>query len=87
MRKYKTHDLGDGERRHAVYNMPVVDDRDYWANVTDVACPVCPAGTIRWHEAGGVPGSRICDTCGRFFQAQGSVAAGVILMRDSRFDQ
>jgi len=44
-------------------------------------------GTIRWHEAGFVPGSRICDGCGRFFQAEGSIDKGIMLVRDSRFDK
>ncbi len=78
-------DLGDGARPHAVYSMPVVSTHDYWASVTDVPCPLCP-GTIRWHEAGFVPGSRICDGCGRFFQARGSIEGGVTLVRDTRFD-
>ena len=28
------------------------------------ACPDCDGGEIAWAEAGGVPGSRECDTCG-----------------------
>ena len=80
-------DLGDGERSHAVYDMPVVSQHDYWVSVTDVPCPMCGTGTIRWNEAGYVPGSRICDGCGKFFQARGSIADGITLMRDTRFDK
>jgi len=85
--RYEELDLGDGVRKHAAYVMPVVSQTDYWANVTDVPCPVCAGGTIRWHEAGYVPGSRLCDCCGRFFQARGSVKDGAVLIRDSRFDR
>lgn len=45
--------------------------RDYWAAVTDVPCPACSAGTVRWAEAGTVPGWRRCDGCGREFLAGG----------------
>jgi len=78
---------GQGPARHAVYDMPTVSPRDYWASVTDVPCPICDSGTIRWWEAGYTPGSRICDGCGRFFQAGGSIKGGVTLMRDPRFDR
>ena len=85
--RYETRNLGDGVHKHAVYDMPVVDPHDYWASVTDVPCPVCRAGTVRWAEAGFVPGSRFCDKCGRFFQAGGSIREGITLTRDSRFDR
>lgn len=85
--RYEIRNMGDGARKHAVYDMPVVDPHDYWASVTDVPCPVCKTGTIRWCEAGYVPGSRRCDGCGRFFQAHGSLEAGVTLVRDARFDK
>jgi hypothetical protein len=80
-------DLGDGSKSHVVYDMPMLDPHDYWASVTDVPCPACHTGKIRWHEAGYVPGSRICDGCGKFFQARGTVADGITLMRDARFDR
>lgn len=87
-KRYEMADLsGNGAQRHAVYDMPIVNHDDYWANVTDVPCPICESGTIRWAEAGYVPGSRFCDGCGRFFQAHGSIQTGVTLMRDSRFDK
>jgi hypothetical protein len=83
--RYETRDLGDGAKRQAVYDMPVANPNDYWQSVTDVPCPICPDGAIRWNEAGYVPGSRICDTCGRFFQAGGDSSTPT-LIRDSRFD-
>ena len=83
--RYESCNLGGGVRKHAAYTMPVVDN-DYWASVTDVPCPVCKAGTVRWCEAGYVPGSRRCDGCGRFFQSHGSIQAGITLVRDARFD-
>ena len=85
--RYEIIDLGNGPRRHSVYDMPVVHPANYWANVTDVPCPMCKAGTNRLHEAGYVPGSRLCDNCGRYFQAKGSVRDGITLVRDSRFDE
>lgn len=84
--RYESYNLGDGVKKHAVYDMPIIDPHDYWASVTDVPCPACQTGTIRWAEAGYVPGSRLCDTCGRFFQARGSLKSGVTLMHDARFD-
>src|ERR1700736_1712597 len=54
---------GTGDRRHTVFVLPDRGDRqneyDYWALVTDVPCPACSDGTIRWHEAGYVPGYRM----------------------------
>lgn len=68
---------GIGHRRHAVFVLPGRTDSkqewDYWSLVTDVPCPCCPTGTIRWHEAGYVPGWRICDGCKRTFQASGDM--------------
>ena len=46
-----------------------------WDNVTNVACPGCGVGLIRWAEAGAVPGWRECDTCGR--QYMGDPATGL----------
>lgn len=48
---------------------------DYWAAVTDVPCPACRQGTVRWHEAGYVPGWRRCDSCHQEFQAAGTAHA------------
>ena len=85
--KYEMWNLGDGVKKHAVYEMPTRDASNYWRSVTDVPCPVCKRGMVRWNEAGYVPGSRCCDACGRFFQAVGSIATGVKLIRDARFDR
>ena len=64
---------GTGARRTCVYEMPAA--ADYWPAVTDVPCPCDCIGVIRWAEAGYVPGYRICDECGRHFQAGGTAAA------------
>lgn len=60
------------------YTMPPAPEcapgvRDYWAAVTDVPCPIpgC-SGTVRWAEAGNVPGWRRCDGCGGEFLAGGT---------------
>lgn len=74
MSKYtvENHNLdGNGERKTHVYTMPP-SASDYWQSVTDVTCPVCESGTIRWAENGYVPGYRICDRCGRHFLAGGN---------------
>lgn len=77
--RIETHDLdGTGSRRVHVYDMPMVDPASYWGNVTDVQCPIC-RGTIRWAEAGYVPGYRICDSCGRHFIAGGDDGAPTLI--------
>ena len=38
-----------------------------WETITDVPCTYKCEGTLRWAEAGYVPGYRICDGCGRHF--------------------
>ena len=92
--RLEAHDLdGCGSRKTRVYDMaPVhfVDGRDldhptydYWAAVTNVGCPCCD-GTIRWAEAGYVPGYRICDGCGRHFLAKGDGIAPTLLRVGSR---
>ena len=53
--------------------------RDYWQAVTDVPCPCCKTGTVRWAEAGYVPGYRICDGCGKHFLAKGSAQAPTLV--------
>jgi hypothetical protein len=79
--RYEMHNLdGQGSKRCAVYDLPCkamtqqgADGMlDYWAAVTDVPCPCCDGGTIRWAEAGYVPGYRVCDGCGRHFLAKGT---------------
>lgn len=92
--RIELHNLdGTGDRRTRVYDMPPrevtsdgwpagtkITQRDYWAAVSDVPCPIegC-AGIIRWAEAGYVPGYRICDGCGRHFIADGTADAPVLL--------
>lgn len=87
MRYEKANLDGKGQAVHATYDMPTLSQYDYWISVTNVPCPICHTGTVVWNEAGFVAGSRICEGCGRFFQAQGSVARGISLMRDPRFDK
>ena len=82
---WENHDLhGTGSKRCMVFVMPV-KSRDYWANITDVRCPACLEGIIRWHEAGYVPGYRICDGCGRtFFARRTDERARPVLILDTR---
>jgi hypothetical protein len=82
--RYEMHNLdGTGQRRTQVFDVPSVQN-DYWAAVTDVSCPCC-VGTIRWAEAGYVPGYRICDKCGRHFLAKGNSEKPKLLrVRDRR---
>jgi hypothetical protein len=72
---------GRGPTRVRAYDLPAKGD--FWASVTDVPCPSCP-GTVRWAEAGYVPGYRICDACGRHFLAAGTAAAPLLLRVGSR---
>ena len=51
---------------------------DYWSAVTDVRCPDCVTGIVRWAENGHVPGYRICDGCGQHWMAEGTVARPVL---------
>lgn len=56
------------------YDMPPIPGGRTWDGpVTDVPCPVpgC-TGTVRWAEAGNVPGWRECDGCRTEFQADGT---------------
>lgn len=90
--RYERHNLhGDGAKRCAVYDLPPGprvkmwpdgregEAREYWPAVTDVACPCCDGGTIRWAEAGYVPGYRICDRCGRHFLAGGTAGQPTLI--------
>jgi hypothetical protein len=84
---------GTGARPHPVHDMPPVlvrqdttanryavpEYHDYWQAVTDVPCPCCKTGTIRWAEAGYVPGYRICDGCGKHFMAKGTSPAPTLI--------
>jgi hypothetical protein len=59
-------------KRQPQYKLPPAPPRTpWWLPVTDVPCPVCGTGTIRWHEAGRVPGYRKCDQCAACFIANG----------------
>ena len=82
MYRIEYHNLdGTGSRRTRVYDLAPVrfslecDPHqmtwDYWGSVTDIPCPCCCGGIIRWAEAGYVPGYRMCDLCGRHFMADG----------------
>lgn len=88
--RIEEHNLdGTGWRRTHVYDVPPAPEKnykgeltgrnDYWRAVTDVPCPACKMGTIRWAEAGYVPGYRICDGCGRHFLARGTKDAPTLL--------
>ena len=63
---------GQGSRKHRLYWLRSRSLRDYWRSVTDVRCPSCLAGKVRWAEAGYVPGYRVCDRCGTHFLARGN---------------
>ena len=86
--RIELHNLdGLGEKRCRVYDMrpvPTEYGHDYWAAVTDVACPECEDGVIRWSEAGYVPGYRICDGCGRHFLAKGQCSAPTLVRVGTR---
>lgn len=95
--RIEMHNLdGTGSKRTQVYDMPQkflppencqgrTDVADYWSAVTGVPCPTesC-GGTIRWAEAGYVPGYRVCDQCGRHFLAKGNAAAPTLVRVGSR---
>lgn len=79
---------GRGPRRVHVYPMPPAPDGNpdpYWSAVTDVPCPAqrC-GGTVRWHEAGYVPGYRRCDQCHRHYLARGTRDEPVLMRAGSR---
>lgn len=92
---------GRGSRPTRVYDLPactapvysgqgdtiIGQTPDYWPAVTDVPCPICPDGTIRWAEAGYVPGYRICDGCGRHFLAGGTGEAPTLMRMGTRRDK
>jgi hypothetical protein len=59
---------GCGSRTHICHE--VENTGDYWASVTDIDCPVCDDGIVRWDEAGYVPGHRTCDKCHVHFMAK-----------------
>lgn len=57
---------------------------EYWPAVTDVPCPAQCGGSVRWAEAGYVPGYRICDRCGRHWLAGGTADAPTLRRMGSR---
>lgn len=73
---------GTGNKRCRVYKME--PDQNYWPAVTDIPCPICDEGLIRWHEAGYVPGYRICDKCKRHFLAKGNAATPKLIRVGNR---
>lgn len=84
---------GKGARPHPVHDLPPVlvrqdtaanhyaapEYHDYWQAVTDVPCPCCEGGTVRWDEALHVPGCRTCDGCGRHFIAGGDAGTPTLI--------
>ena len=90
--RYEHHNLDGESKRTQVYDLPPVPltdstmptYREYWPAVTDVPCPRQCGGTVRWAEAGYVPGYRICDGCGRHFLAGGTTSAPTLLRVGSR---
>jgi hypothetical protein len=64
---------GSGPKPVCIYPMLRVEKHDYWSAVTNIECSCYSKGTIRWYEAGYVPGYRICDKCLQHFQADGDV--------------
>lgn len=45
---------------------------DYATAVTNVPCPACATGIVRWAEAGRTAWYRICDGCGQHWIAKGN---------------
>ena len=82
--RHEYHDLdGCGEKQCRVYDMPARGD--YWQSVTDVPCPIdgCD-GLVQWHEAGYVPGYRICAKCLRHFLARGTAQSPTLIRVGNR---
>lgn len=75
---------GNGLKWTNVYVLPVVNNTDYWVNVTDIPCPLNCSGIIRWHEAGYVSGYRICDKCKKHFLAKGNINEPILLRVGTR---
>lgn len=73
---------GRRAKKTRVYDLPTIND-DFWESVTDIDCPCCD-GIIRWHEAGFVPGYRMCDKCKRHFLAKGHIGAIKLLRVGTR---
>lgn len=87
---------GWGRRPYRVYDMApktqpvysgdkiVAATPTYWPAITDIPCPTACGGTIRWAEAGYVPGYRVCDTCGRHFLGGGTAKAPTLRLLGTR---
>jgi len=85
--RHEIHNLdGLGQKQCQVYDLrPMSGEHpDYWKAVTNVGCPVCQAGIIRWAEAGYVSGYRICDGCERHFLAKGTAASPTLIRVGTR---
>ena len=89
--RIELHNLdGLGPRRCHVYDVPAATDHvpdyvpDFWGAVTDVPCPACDNGIVRWAEAGYVPGYRVCQDCGRHYLAGGTALAPTLIRVGSR---
>lgn len=63
---------GDTPHHDGLVGVGYPPAENYWSAVTDVTCPLQCGGTVRWHEAGFVPGWRRCDTCGQHYCARGT---------------
>ena len=67
-----------------IKNIAINTTKTGWDMVTDIACivPGCP-GSLRWAEAGYVPGYRICDCCGSHYALAnpGSQRDGLTIVR------
>lgn len=88
MKKFTIRQLntdGTGQRPHRVYPLPSLSDTDYWISVTDVPCPSCKKGTVRWHESGYVPGYRRCDKCKNHFLAKGKTQTPELIVMGRRY--
>lgn len=57
----------------------------HWPAVTDMPCPVCETKTVRWAEAGHVPGYRICDGREAHFFARGTAVRPMLGERSFRW--
>ena len=75
---------GTGARRCRVFDLAPAAGMGYWSAVTDVLCPSCGSGLLRWAEAGHVPGYRICDRCRRHYLARGDQAHPVLVLLAGR---
>ena len=75
---------GTGARRCRAFDLAPAAGMGCWSAVTDVLCPSCGSGLLRWAEAGHVPGYRICDQCHRHFLAIGNAQAPALLRVGNR---